>query len=529
MASPDVELRVQDEAEHSASETSVDVAKQQVPLLRYILALFTAALLIFLAGYDFFASASALPVIGARLRKLSTVNWVVVAYMLPLAVLMPSVTKLAAVCGRRPVLLVFGLFHLAGSAMSGAADSMPLLLAGRAIAGIGAAGTAIIPIMAVAETGTVAQQTLGLRILLAVWLVGSVVGLAAGGHLATVKHWRWVFYFDLPFLGLALPLSAMAIRLPAQDRPGLVQGLKRVDGLGMLFATGAMLTLVLGLNYGGNLFKWSSGVVITLLILALVLCVVFVFVEAKIAKEPMVPPSMFGSRASAALTAMQPLIGVATYAPIVYLILWYSTVKGQSVANTSEHMLAVAIAMLVAAAVAEADLALVGRCRPLIRLVPLFLALGAGLLIILKQDTGAGIPAIFMALVGIGAGLSLQPQFITLHKASRQPMASIVASVMFLRLTGAVVAIALCNAVLQTNLSTKLAETILRHPLFAKYILDSVDNTDVIRLSSVPQSVRDDVLSVNVDAFRNAFIACFVLAAVAIPLLALVRRASAAA
>ncbi|KAJ2084395.1 hypothetical protein H4R24_000025 [Coemansia sp. RSA 988] len=523
--SDDIELeRAPDRVSSSTTQQSVDSTKQRIPILLYICMLAAAMLFVFLSGYDFAASAAIMPTIGVKFSTLSTVNWVVVAYLIPMGVLLPSIEKFADIGGHRPTLIIFSLLHIAGSVMSGVANGMALLLAGRAIAGIGAAGTSMIPIIAVAQTGSRSQQQLGLRMLLFTWLVGSVVGLAGGGHLSTLKHWRWVFYFDVPFVIVALVLSAFAIRIP-KHQDSRMQMLKRIDILGTLFIAGSVLTLALALNYGGNVLKWSSGVVITLFVLAVFLFIVFAFIEAKMASEPILPRSLFKTRTGNALIAMQPFIGIATFAPVVYMILWYDVVKFKSAPNASMYVLAIALAALVASTASEIVVSLIGRCRPLVRLSMPLIALGCGLLIILDEDTSNGIPIIFMVLIGLGIGMTFQPHLLILRAATEaSSMAGVVASVLFLRLLGAAIGIALFNAVLQNNLSTKLAEVVLRHPLYVQYILRSTNNQDIVHLDRVPQSVRSDIIHANAQGFHAIFIACLVFTAITVPLLAFVKR-----
>ncbi|KAJ2451558.1 hypothetical protein EV183_003543 [Coemansia sp. RSA 2336] len=523
MSSEDIELHTT-ESGNSINRASVQSAKAHIPLLRYVLMLFSAAMFAFIAGYDMTAPALALPVIGNRFSKLSTVNWVVVAYMIPFAALLPSINKLVAVSGHQVCLAAFATLHIAGSVMSGAAQGMPLLLAGRVIAGLGASGTALAPLIAIESSGSKTQRILGLWAFLAVWLMGSVIGLVAGGCLATWDSWRWVFYFDIPFLGAAAIVGVLAMRVPSHQSSKM-QVLKSIDALGTIFAAGSVLTLTLALNFGGNLFKWSSGVVITLLVLSVFLFLVLVFIEVKMSPEPLLPAKMFKTRTSTALLAIQPFVGIATFVPMVYLILWFDAVKSLSPNATGARMLSLGLAVLVVALIVEFVVAIFKRSRPLVRLSTPFMTLGCGLLLILHEDTSRNLPIAFMILLGIGVGLSLQPHFIMIHGASdAESMATVVASVLMLRSFGAAVGIALCNAVLQNNLSTKLAPVVLGHPLYNQYIILSVDNSDIMRLPNVPQSVNAAVVKANADGFRSTFIVPLAFTAVTIPLLFFVGR-----
>ncbi|KAJ1806383.1 hypothetical protein LPJ75_005066 [Coemansia sp. RSA 2598] len=402
--------------------------------------------------------------------------------------------------------------------MSGASKELKLLLAGRGIAGVGAAGSVVISVIVVSELGSRKQRVSGLRVLLAVWLAAAVLGLIAGGRLASSGSWRWVFYLNCPILFVALAAAMFFARVRGTKQSKL-ETIKSIDALGTLFVAGATLTLILALNYGGDLFNWASGVVIALLVLSVILFCLFAFVQAKVSMQPIVPLSKFSSRSSMALLFMQPFTGVAIYTPVVYLTMWYNVVKTASLASIGDHLLAI---VLTAAVVSMAAGAVIAKWKvhvPLVWLSSIFLTLGCGLLLTLDEDTSSSTPIGFMVLLGIGVGLSIEPHIVAMRAAAPgEDAATVISLLLFLRFIGAVICIALFNTVMQNKLTTKLAAVVLGHPLYYKYILMSADNHDVIRLPSVPQSVRNDVNQSNAQAFNSGFVCCLVFAAVTIPL-----------
>ncbi|KAJ2665072.1 hypothetical protein IWW48_000339 [Coemansia sp. RSA 1200] len=101
------------------------------------------------------------------------------------------------------------------------------------------------------------------------------------------------------------------------------------------------------------------------------------------------------------------------------------------------------------------------------------------------------------------AALYVMPSAIVAGEATE----NVIGTLLFTRYLGASVGIAIFNTAFQNILTTKLAETVLSHLLYTKYILDAPDNEDVMRLSAVPQTVRDDVAKNNSQALRIAFIA----------------------
>ncbi|KAJ2864355.1 hypothetical protein GGH94_002966 [Coemansia aciculifera] len=505
--------------------TDMELEDTEIPQARYLLTLLAMSACIFVAGLDFTAVAAITPSVGLQYSKLSTVNWLITANMLGLAVMLPLVSKLGNIFGYQIVFGAYGLVFIAGSAMAGASTGMKLLLAGRAFAGMGASAAIVIPLMVVTEAGSRRQRALGLRVLLAAWLLASVLGLVIGGYLCKHENWNWVFYLSCLGYSVALLLSIMLVRLPKSGSGPLLQQVKRIDILGMLFLTGGILTLILALNLGGNIFNWSSGVVIVLFVLAAFLAVLFFLVEAKVAVDPIMPMSLLSTRSSALLIGMQPLVGIVTYAPVVYLILWLSIVKHDNPQTTCTHLLAIVASAAVLSVASGLVISKTGQYTTLIYLSCAFLTLGCGLLILLKESTSNGSQIGFMILLGIGVGLTTQPHIIALQAAApAERISRVISSILFFRLIGATVAIALFNTILQANLTTKLAAVVINHPLYFRYILDSTNNQDVIRLPVVPQSVRDAVIDANVQGFKTIYITCLVFAAVTIPLCLFVRH-----
>ncbi|KAJ1725501.1 hypothetical protein LPJ53_000316 [Coemansia erecta] len=509
-------------------EETDDIPK--TPVVKYALTMLATSLFIFVAGFDFTAVVMVLPNIGIKFSNLKSLNWVVTVYMLALAAVLPSVRKLVLILGYRASITAFTLLYIAGLLMSGATNGFRLLLAGRGIAGVGAAGCIAISLIAISETGSHKQRVSGLRVLLFVWNVASVLGLVAGSHLgmstksAHDGSWRWVFYLNCTLLFIALVLAVMFANAP-MPRGRVSEVLARIDFVGTLLVTGAVLTLILALNFGGDLFNWASGVVITLLVLAVVLFALFVFVQAKFSREPIVSRSMFASRSSAALVAAQPFVGMAIYTPVVYIALWYHVVKDEAQSKAGEYMLAIVLTALGASAIVSAIIARTARYAPFVWLSGVLLTLGCGLLLVLKDTTSSVSPVGLMVVLGLGIGLSIEPHITALHAAMpTMPLSDCISLLLSLRLLGGTICIALFNTVMQNNLTTKLAAVVLDHALYYKYILMSVDNHDVIRLPSVPQSVRDDVTHANAEAFKSAFVCCLVFAAVTIPFLLFVRH-----
>ncbi|KAI8326454.1 MFS general substrate transporter [Martensiomyces pterosporus] len=496
----------------------------QLSQLENGLVLFALSVATFMGSLDITAVATVMPVIGAQFDDLSSINWIATTYLLGMTCTIPAVGRMSDIWGRRNVFILFILVFIIGSVICGAAKSMKPLLAGRSLAGIGAGGQMMLPMVIVSDMGTERQRALNLGILAAVWAISSVVGPVIGGTLGEHSSWRWLFYMNAPIMGVTIPILYFFMRFPIP--PGSAwEKLKRIDYLGILVVAGAALTLLLALNYGGNLYSWSSGVVILLFVLSGVFFAVFVFIETKVAIDPIMPLQLFKSRNAVALIFIQPFIGGATYVPTFYLMLWYSVVKGASPESSGLHLIPSVLTAALISMVSGAVITKTGEYRSHIILSTIILTIGGGMLVLYDETISNSKQIGFLIIVGIGIGLAMQSHIVGMQATCQgDDMAMATTTVFFFRMLGAAVIIAILNTIMQTSLTTKLTKVVLEHPLYAKYILDSVNNQDIIRLPVVPQVVREAVINANVKSLKSAFVANLALTAVTVPVALFVKH-----
>ena len=168
-------------------------------------------LALFMASLDQTIVATALPRIVRDLGGFESYSGVVTAYMIASTAVMPIVGKLSDVHGRKYFLLGGILWFTAASVLCGLAQTMPQLIACRALQGLGAgtmtcaASTTIADLFPPAERGRV------IGILVPISAVSSVMGPLLGGFLTDGPGWRYVFYVNLPIglLGCRPALASM--------------------------------------------------------------------------------------------------------------------------------------------------------------------------------------------------------------------------------------------------------------------------------------------------------------------------------
>src|SRR5436305_9155693 len=156
-----------------------------------------------LVAIDSTIIATAVPSIVHSIGGFAQFPWLFSIYLLAQAVTVPVYGKLADLFGRKPVMLFgIGLF-LVGSIMCGVAWNMTMLIAFRAVQGLGAGAVQPMSITMIGDLYTVEERARVQGYVDGVWGIASVVGPTLGGVFSEYLSWRWIFFVNLPLGGLA--------------------------------------------------------------------------------------------------------------------------------------------------------------------------------------------------------------------------------------------------------------------------------------------------------------------------------------
>lgn len=243
---------------------------------------------LFMVTLDNLIVTNALPAIREDLGTgLEGLEWTVNAYTLTFAVLLLPAASIADRHGRRRLFMLgLALFTLA-SAAAALAPSIGVLIAARAVQGVGGAILAPLTLTLLAHAVPPARRAVAL----AAWSVMSGLGVAlgpvVGGAVTEYATWEWIFWINVP---AGLLVLALAPRFLTESR-GPAQ---RLDPVGTVLVTLGLLGVVLGL-VRGNEHGWTSAQVLVPAIAGIALLAAFVAHEAR-TPHPMMPLPLFRSR-----------------------------------------------------------------------------------------------------------------------------------------------------------------------------------------------------------------------------------------
>jgi EmrB/QacA subfamily drug resistance transporter len=265
----------------------------------------------------------ALPSIATGLHfSASGLSWVLNAYALTFGGLLLLGGRAGDILGRRRVFLAGLALFTAASLAGGLATSAPLLLAARALQGVGGA-VATPAVLAIIVSGFPdgRERTRALALFTAVVMGGSSLGLVLGGAITEWFSWRWVLFVNVP-IGIAVLLIGPRYISESRRRPG------RLDLGGALTSTGGMSALVYAfIKASSN--GWSDPLTLAAFAAAAVLLAAFVVIESRSA-QPITPLRLFADRSRAASYVVRLLLVAGMFGMFFFLTQFVQEVLGLS-------------------------------------------------------------------------------------------------------------------------------------------------------------------------------------------------------
>jgi EmrB/QacA subfamily drug resistance transporter len=368
---------------------------------RTLIVFFGLMLGMLLAALDQTIVSTALPRIVTDLGGFQHYSWVFSAYMLGATVTVPLYGKLSDLYGRRPFFLLGITLFSAGSIISGLAGDMGMLIAGRAVQGLGAGGLIPLAIAAIGDIIPPRRRGKWQGFLGAVFAASSVLGPATGGWLTDNASWRWCFFVNLPLAALALLVVWFGFaRRPRRE-------VHSIDYVGALLLTSGAALGLLAAVWGGAEYPWRSGVIVGLFAVSALLLGLFVAQERR-AREPILPLDLFHGRTFSAATVAVFAIGAAMFGAIIYVPLFVQRVLGDSASGSGAVLTPLMLGIILTSIAAGQLVSRTGRYRPVLIAGPPLLAAGFFLLSRLGVDSTRLVVTRDVVIVGLGIGLMMQ-------------------------------------------------------------------------------------------------------------------------
>jgi EmrB/QacA subfamily drug resistance transporter len=380
------------------AEQDQDVARVKVGTLSVRWALASLSLSMLLSALGTSIANVALPTLAQAFNaSFQEVQWVVLAYLLAITTLIVSVGRLGDLAGRRRLLLAGILLFTVASVLGGLAPTLWLLIAARAVQGLGAAIMMALTLAFVGEMVPKDKTGSAMGLLGTMSALGTALGPSLGGILIAGLGWRAIFFVNAPLGILALLLTYRYLPLdrrgPATDRAGF-------DTVGTLLLALTLAAYALAMTLGHGSFGRLN---LALLLAAVVGVGLFVLAETRVS-SPLMRLAMFRNPVLIAGFTMSTLVTTVVMATLVVGPFYLSRALGLDAARVG---LVMSSGPIVAALTGVPAGRFVDRLGALRISVVGLIGMGVGSSVLTILPTRFGVPGYIAPLVVITAGYAL--------------------------------------------------------------------------------------------------------------------------
>jgi EmrB/QacA subfamily drug resistance transporter len=340
-------------------------------------------------------------------------QWIITAYTLAFGSLLLLGGRIGDYVGRRKIFLIGLMGFAAASALGGVASNQEMLFASRALQGVFGALLAPAALAIISVTFTVpAERAKAFGVIGAISGGGAAIGLILGGALTEYFSWRWCLGVNTP---IAIFAAILAIKFVRESK---APGDNSYDIPGVVTATAGLFSLTYGFNEAATK-GWSSPVTISFLVAAVVLLVIFVVIEMKVA-NPLMPLRVVTERNRGGSYLGSLVVGAGLFSMFLFLGLYLQVILGYSPLRSGFAFLPFTAGIIVFAGIASQ---LLPRVGPRALMVPGLVAAAIGMLMLasITPET-AYTTHVLPALLIMSSGMALV--FIPLTSTSLHAVSS---------------------------------------------------------------------------------------------------------
>lgn len=384
-----------------------------ISLALIVLGLCLAGLLV---GLDNSILGTAIPTITTRFNSLDDVGWYGSAYLICVCALQPISGKIFQYFSLKWAYLGFLAVFELGSLLCATSVSSVMLIIGRAVAGMGAAGLFSGALIIISRSVPLRQRPIYTGCIASMLGISNVVGPLLGGAFTQHLSWRWCFYINIP-LGAITAIIMVFFFRPQDDslsKLPISQKAKHLDLFGLILFAPAVVMLLLAMQWGGNKYAWRSATVIGLIIGFAILILLFWLWQGHQKEEASIPIRVIGQRSvySAAVMLFLGLGGVSVMS--FYMPMWFQVIKDATPVESGLRFLPFVLGNVVISIVSGGLITKFGLFNPWLFLGAILCSVAGGILSTFNVDTGDAMINGIQIMGGVGGALIMQTPLIAL-------------------------------------------------------------------------------------------------------------------
>ena len=386
-------------------------------------------------------------------------TWVVVATLLTMTATTPVWGKLADLFSKKVLVQSALVIYSAGSLIAGFAPSMEVLIGARAIQGLGVGGLTALVQVVIASMVSPRERGRYSGYIGATFALATVSGPLVGGIIVDTPGlgWRWCFFVGLPVAALAFVVLQKTLHLPHRRRE------VHVDYLGATLLVAGVSILLVWVSLAGTSFAWGSVTSVALVVVGLLVVGAALYVEARVAVEPVIPLRLFRDRTTALATVASVLVGLAMFGSTVYLSQYFQLARGMSPTMAGLMSVALVGGLLVSSIVSGRMITRTGRWKRFLVTGMVTVVVGLALLAMIDDTTSLWYVGAGMAVLGLGLGAVMQNLVLSVqNNVAQSDLGAASSLVAFFRTMGGSVGVAALGAVLTHQVADRVTAALSR-------------------------------------------------------------------
>ncbi|KAI0676596.1 major facilitator superfamily domain-containing protein [Trametes maxima] len=440
---------------------------------RFWLIFLGLCLSLFLTALDLASVYTALPSIVHDLHGADSFVWVSSAYTLSCATVLPLSGRLADIFGRQAVLLGAIVLFAAGSAVTGAAGSMRMIIAGRTIQGVGSGAIQVLVAIVTADLIPLKERGFFQSVTGATFSVASATGPFIGGALSQHASWRCSSTdrrlpganiesdLNLPLCALAFAVVLAFLRLRKPPLESYKQTFLAVDWIGNTIIIASATSCIVGLTWAGIRYPWASAQVIAPLVVGVLGLFGALAYDAWWASHPVIPMAILKHR-----TTLGGYIGsflhiMAANSITFYLPTYFQAAKVAPPLLSGLYLFPTVICISPAAIFQGIVVSKTSRYRLINVIGWCAMATGVGLLTRLDERTPVAVSIPFQMLAAVGAGFAYSTTFAVLAPLEPAQNAAALGFLLFMRTFASAWASSISAMIFQNRLRARLPTAFL--------------------------------------------------------------------
>ena len=381
-------------------------------------------------------------------------TWVVVATLLAMTATTPIWGKLADIFSKKLLVQSALVIYSVGSVIAGFAPNMEVLIGARVIQGLGVGGLTALVQVVIATMVSPRERGRYSGYVGAVFALATVSGPLIGGLIVDTPGlgWRWCFFVGLPVAAVAFVVLQRTLHLPVVKRD------VKIDYLGATLIVAGVSILLIWVSLAGNQFAWASTTTALLVGSGLVVIAAAIYVEARVAVEPIIPLRLFRDRTTSLATLAAVLVGVAMFGSTVYLSQYFQLARGMSPTRAGLMSIAMVGGLMISSIVSGRIITTTGLWKRWLVGGMVLVIIGVGLLAGIDETTNLAVVGTYMAVLGLGLGATMQNLVLAVqNNAAPADLGAASSIVAFFRSMGGSVGVSALGALLSVQVADKVA------------------------------------------------------------------------